>query len=45
MTTMIKGHATAFNNNGTMQRHQRLGGVLNFYYRMVAWADFVRIVG
>ena len=33
---LIRGHPTAVDDNGIVQRRQRLGGMLNFYYRKAA---------
>ena len=34
---LIRGHPTAVGNNGIIEeRRQRLGGMLNFYYRKAA---------
>jgi len=33
---LIRGHATAVDQNGIVQRRPRLGGMLNFYYRKAA---------
>ena len=33
---LVRGHATAVDLNGTVQRRRRLGGMLNFYYRKAA---------
>lgn len=33
---LIRRHATAVDHNGIVQRRQRLGGMLNFYYRTAA---------
>src|SRR5512146_984060 len=33
---LVRGHATAVVLNGIVQRRQRLGGMLNFYYRKAA---------
>jgi len=33
---LIRGHPTAVDHNGIVQRRQRLGGMLNFYYRKAA---------
>lgn len=33
---LIRGHPTAVNHNGIVQRRQQLGGMFNFYYRKAA---------
>ena len=33
---LIRGHPTAEDHNGIVQRRQGLGGMLNFYYRKAA---------